>query len=197
MSTLATVPADYYVVIVAPADEQRIAPLLRDTKWKLFAGEATDNLHRFVEAAKAYPADYIIRATDSSPAVSYELALGLLKRIPLHPSYVAFQNTVQGISPELISTGALFYAHARAKRYSDRHQVVSYIRDTAPDVYLLDVSAQYAISCCSALLETPADYEKVQDLFNNCYRNEPLTLDQISGWCRVYYVTRLQVGGCA
>lgn len=196
MRSLQLAKADHYVILTNETSASAIKPLTRGTRWEVFVGSDDNVLDRYVQATRKYAVDRVLRATANNPAISYEIARSLVDRIGNSP-YVHFQNAPAGIGTELISAGALLYAHVRAKRASDRQNVTPYIVETAPDVKHLALPHQYDLPFCKVALVTQEDYRFLSRLFESKYEGKPLSLDTVTSWCRVDYVNTLQSDGCA
>ena len=191
MNSLQLAPADYYVIVTNGESAKQIEELTEGTKWDVFVGSDEDVLDRYVQATREYSVDTVLRATADNPAVSYEIAIALLKREESAP-YTHFRDTPHGIGTELISGGALLFANARAKRKADREHVTPYILETVPDIAHLRLPDQYKFAGVSISLDTPEDYERLQRLFKDQYKGKPLSLDTVTSWCRLEYAKSLQ-----
>jgi len=105
---------------------------LYENNYLYFRGSENDVLDRFLQAAKKYEADIIIRVTADDPLKDPEIiqkAINIFKNIP-NIDYVS--NTIEptypeGLDIEIFNVKALIRAEKESVLNSDREHVTSYI----------------------------------------------------------------------
>jgi len=93
-----------------------------------FRGSEDDVLDRFVQCAKTYEPDYVMRVTSDCPFVDYEMAgemVSLMQRERVDIVDLA-GSLPRGLGVELISYKALLSIHARGKELRHREHVTYY-----------------------------------------------------------------------
>ncbi|WP_456277654.1 cytidylyltransferase domain-containing protein [Bacillus sp. AK128] len=94
-----------------------------------FRGSEDDVLSRYMEAAKPYQPDYVIRVTADCPFVDYEMANELVEKMKLHPvDYIKVEqeNLPRGLVVEMFSFKALTYIDENGKEPYHREHVTYY-----------------------------------------------------------------------
>lgn len=99
-------------VVVATSDlpqDDAIAKWCQDKHVAYYRGSEQNVLSRFIEAAKPYQPDYIMRVTSDCPFVDYEMATDMVKQLNEHPAEIVdiTKALPRGLAVELISYAAL------------------------------------------------------------------------------------------
>lgn len=139
-----------------------------------FRGSEDDVLDRYVQCAKTYNPDYVMRVTADCPFVDYEMAnemVALMKQERV--DIVDLDGSLpRGLAVELISYKALLYIHEHGKESRHREHVTYYAyeyRDSfTRTVY--EVPQNRRQSSLRITLDTEEDYalcEKVAEHFDN------------------------------
>jgi spore coat polysaccharide biosynthesis protein SpsF (cytidylyltransferase family) len=94
-----------------------------------FRGETDDVLARFVAAAAAAGAEYVVRATGDNPAVDLLTGWRLIEALRRqHADHAVETGLPYGCTAEAVKTSALVAAAERATAAADREHVTTYIR---------------------------------------------------------------------
>ncbi len=124
LDALSLVRADVRVVVTEPGSANELEPLARSTGWKLFVGSKDDVLDRFVQAAKSFSVDTIVRATGDNPLVSPVLANALLAHHrQANAHYSGYVGAPVGTGVEIIDAAALESAWASSPDAYQREHV--------------------------------------------------------------------------
>lgn len=99
-------------VVVATSDlaqDDAIAEWCQEKPVAYYRGSEQNVLSRFIEAAKPYQPDYIMRVTSDCPFVDYEMATDMVKQLNEHPAEIIdiTKALPRGLAVELISYAAL------------------------------------------------------------------------------------------
>lgn len=99
-------------VVVATSDllqDDAIAKWCQEKHVSYYRGSEQNVLSRFIEAAKPYQPDYIMRVTSDCPFVDYEMATDMVKKLNEHPAEIVdiIKALPRGLAVELISYTAL------------------------------------------------------------------------------------------
>ena len=121
-------------IIVATTFEKKVNQIIEIAKKcnvDFFQGSTDDVLDRYYQAAKFYNPDYVIRVTSDCPLIDPELIDKLIDyALEVKCDYVSnilVPNYPDGQDIEIFKYQALKKAHSKAKLYSDREHVTSYI----------------------------------------------------------------------
>jgi spore coat polysaccharide biosynthesis protein SpsF len=112
--------------------DDAIAAEARELRVTTFRGDCDDVLGRFVGAAAAARAEFVIRATADNPAVDPDSAVRLIERLRASGADYAVEEALpHGCSVEAVRTIALRDAAARTHDPADREHVTTYLRRRA------------------------------------------------------------------
>lgn len=95
-------------VVVATSDlpqDDAIAKWCQEKQVAYYRGSEQNVLSRFIEAAKPYQPNYIMRVTSDCPFVDYEMATDMVKKLNEHPAEIIdiTKALPRGLAVELIS----------------------------------------------------------------------------------------------
>jgi spore coat polysaccharide biosynthesis protein SpsF len=127
-----------------------------------FRGSEEDVLDRFVECAKQYQPDYVMRVTADCPFVDYLMADEMMSLLEKERTDIVLLNgsLPRGLAVELISYEALLYIHAYGKEHRHREHVTYYAYEYkekfSSSVYNIPNSYQYPK--LRITLDTEEDY---------------------------------------
>ena len=112
-------------VVVATSDlaqDDAIAEWCQEKHVAYYRGSEQNVLSRFIEAAKPYQPDYIMRVTSDCPFVDYEMATDMVKQLNEHPAEIVdiTKALPRGLAVELISYTAL--QHIANLELAERHR---------------------------------------------------------------------------
>ena len=108
LSALSRVGTPLQIVVTEPASFNEVCPLAEAAGWKVFSGSKDNVLDRFVQAARKYKCQTIIRATADNPLVSAFLANTLLEEhLRADMDYSGYLEGPEGSGVEILRVGAL------------------------------------------------------------------------------------------
>lgn len=112
-------------VVVATSDlsqDDAIATWCQEKQVAYYRGSEQNVLSRFIEAAKPYQPDYIMRVTSDCPFVDYEMATDIVKKLNEHPAEIVdiTESLPRGLAVELVSYTAL--QHITNRELAERHR---------------------------------------------------------------------------
>ncbi len=184
MEALKLVPADIYAVLTDSNSEQQITQLCQQCGFHVFAGDPDDVLHRYVSAAEFFGVDRIVRATGDNPLVSPQIANETLRLAEARScDYAGLINPPYGTAVEVVKTSALQKAMSSDKQYDHEH-VTAYVY-SHPEIFSVVLEEAREEWRCDArvTIDTPDDYQYIQDLFAALYCNEAIPLEDLIAWC--------------
>lgn len=141
-----------------------------------YRGSEEDVLDRYVQCAKEYHPDYIMRVTADCPFVDYEMASELVKQIERHPvDIIDVQGELpRGLAVELISYEALCRIHKVGTESRHREHVTYYAYEFRDQFQRCTYEAP-SNRCYPELritLDTEEDYQlmiEIDDHFQDVY----------------------------
>ena len=164
--------ADAMVAVLTPHGD----PIVREFggRCEVFEGDEFDVLSRYVNAAKHYNADYVIRITGDCPlSLAYVIEGAAKIGLRSHYDYVSncderFRTSIDGLDCEFISTKLLNWAGDNAKTAYDREHVTPIIRRESPSWANLGVIINHLdLSHIKLSVDTQEDYERACEAFSS------------------------------
>lgn len=143
---------------------------LRNTATECLAGPEEDVLKRFVMAARATGADYIIRVCADNPLVWAQAVDRLIEFYVRNECDYAWNHVPRdnlwpdGLGAEMISAPLLYELDQLAQLPSQREHCLNYIRDNAASFRLATFDPLEPWLCRPDLkldLDSPADFQKL------------------------------------
>jgi spore coat polysaccharide biosynthesis protein SpsF len=176
MDRLGKLEIDNFVLLCDEASEQTLKPLTKKSGFELFAGDANDVLKRYVDAAKKYNTDVIIRATGDNPLVSAEVAeASLLQFLRYNCDFFAFEQLPLGSGVEVVARKALDTAFQESTVRYDHEHVCPYIYNNPEQFYVVKRNApkKWSAPNLRITLDTIQDYEYIKALVSKTSDNDP------------------------
>jgi spore coat polysaccharide biosynthesis protein SpsF len=187
MRSLKLVKADAYVLATDTASAAGLAAAASACGFELFIGPKEDVLGRFCQAARAFKADRIIRATGDNPLVSFELANLLAERRSDVPAdYSGYLGMPKGMGVEIIEVDALFEAERLSTDPFEREHVAPYLY-RRPERFRIDqpmAPGDYLWEKGNVSVDTREDYERVISVFDALYKGEPPRALEVVAWLK-------------
>ena len=123
-------------VIVATTSmpqDHAIATWCLENNIRCFRGSENDVLSRFVDCAKEYEPDYVMRVTSDCPFVDYEMASDIVELMTNEKKDIVLIDGEQprGLAVELISYQALLHINVAGKEERHREHVTYYAYEFA------------------------------------------------------------------
>lgn len=175
MLSLKNIPLDDYVIVTAEGDQEILAPIAKKCGFSIFAGDRQDVLKRYIDAAKLYTPDIIIRATGDNPLVAWEPAAQLLEFLKGSTTidYTAMLGIPIGCGVEIFRRISLEKAYSLTDESYDHEHVTPYIYNN-PDLFSLYYHKHNPHMSQRVTIDTIEDYNKIQNIFNELYRGKSI-----------------------
>lgn len=164
-------------VIVATStlpQDDAIAGWCEANQIKYFRGSEDDVLDRFVQCAKLYNPDYVMRVTSDCPFVDYEMASEMVTLMEREQKDVVLLDgeLPRGLAVELISYKALLHIHEIGQEARHREHVTYYAYEFSNEFTnaTYTVPENRLVPELRITLDTEEDYEllgKVAEHFDN------------------------------
>ena len=187
MEALTHIGASFNVLLT----DKQSAPLFKEhaeaAGFDMFIGPRDDVLKRFSMAADKFGPSHIIRATGDNPLVDPDAAkLLLAEHIESSADYSGFDGPPIGTGVEILAAGAMKIADRESFEKYDREHVSPFLyRNPARfKINRLRAPEEICLDGCSVSIDTRADYDYVESLFNALYEGHPLKCADILPWLR-------------
>ncbi|MFP4383088.1 MAG: cytidylyltransferase domain-containing protein [Spirochaetia bacterium] len=187
MDSLRRVPADVYALVTDENSYQALTEIAQPYGFSVFAGSSEDVLKRYLDAARYYGTDVLIRATGDNPLVSWEMAIRIREIFDQKGSdFSSFKGMPLGTGVEVFKLEALEKAFAETSPGYYREHVSPYMYDN-PDkffIYRPDAEEQYVFPEGRVTLDTVDDYLYISKIYEELYRAEPISLISLVEWLK-------------
>lgn len=159
-------------------EDLKIVNLCSKIGIRVYCGSENDVLDRYFQAARLLSAKHIVRITADCPLMDPEI---IDKVIRLHfskkadyTSNIITETFPDGEDVEIFTFKALCKAWKKARLYSEREHVTSYIRKN-PDLFkLVNMENKEDFSDKRWTLDEKVDYEFIKLIYRNLYRKNRL-----------------------
>ncbi|MFD1736766.1 cytidylyltransferase domain-containing protein [Bacillus salitolerans] len=168
---------DVVDVIVATSTSSKddlIVSWCKDQRVSFFRGSEHDVLTRYVDCAKKYEVDYVMRVTSDCPFVDYEMAnemIALMEKEKKDLVMVNSDKLPRGLAVELVSMDVLTTINEKGKEPYHREHVTYYGYEHKEEFKIVEYSPKRSLENpkLRITLDTYEDYEvckAVADHFN-------------------------------
>ncbi|MBG9454830.1 acylneuraminate cytidylyltransferase [Lysinibacillus sphaericus] len=161
-------------VVVATSDLQQddaIAKWCEDKSVAYYRGSEQDVLDRYVQAAKPYQPDYVMRVTSDCPFVDYEMASDVVSLMEKEQKDIVLMDgeLPRGLAVELISYEALLHIHEVGKEPRHREHVTYFAYEYAEkfNSVTYKVPSNRLAPELRITLDTPEDYQLISAVANH------------------------------
>lgn len=165
-------------VIVATSIDQSNQPLIehvRSLGIEIFQGSENDVLGRYLDAARTYEADVIVRVTGDCPLIDPEIIDEVieifLKSNVDYASNILPPSYPDGLDVEVFKFNALLSSSIATNEKSDREHVTPYIR-RSDDYSKVNILNNEDLSNERWTVDEPEDLALIQDIFENFHPNK-------------------------
>jgi spore coat polysaccharide biosynthesis protein SpsF len=176
---------DGVVLATSTATENQVlVELAKQLGVGVFAGDEDDVLGRYVELARRWEADHVVRVTGDNPLTD----LALIRRLTARQiesdadyTYVPGDALLMGILPEVISRRALETSHRDGENRHRSELVTLYIKENPSKFRIVRVNMPPELyrPTYRLTVDEPEDLELMQSIFDRLY--EPgRVLDTVS-----------------
>ena len=169
-------------------EDDELAAAGTDAGALVFRGAAEDVLDRFVECARAFQLDVVVRATADNPAVDIEAPGRLLDAlVRLDVDYVREDDLPLGAGVEAITRETLALTALLARDAFDREHVTTFVRRHADLFRLTTLTVPAALARPDARLtvDTPEELRLMRELYSLAGTDMPSLAGFIGAWDRL------------
>lgn len=159
------------IIVVAPKSDRKseLKNIVRKNKQKIFYGSENDLLDRYYKAAKYYNASTVVRITGDCPLVDPKIVDEVIQKFKKKKVDFACNNEVMpyadGLDVEVSTFSALEDAWKKAKKISDREDVMPYVsRAVKNKKYIL--KSKIDCSNIRLTLDYQEDFEVILKIFD-------------------------------
>ncbi|KIL49940.1 cytidylyltransferase domain-containing protein [Jeotgalibacillus soli] len=166
---------------VLPQDDEIVA-WCKEHNISYFRGSEDDVLDRYVQCAKEYKPDYVMRVTSDCPFVDYEMADEIV--MLMEREQVDIVDLVgelpRGLAVELISFKSLLSIHERGKEVRHREHVTYYAYEFRDEFTRVEYETpkSHHHSSLRITLDTEEDYELCKTVAKH-FQNELVSSSEV------------------
>lgn len=169
------VPADVRVILTNKDCRDIFKETALRMGWEIFEGDDQNVLKRFVDAAKYYNVDIIIRATADNPLLSSEIALETIDLFNKDKCDLAYLAPIPyGSGVEVINSEILIDSLTKTNTPYDFEHVTPYIYQNNTQYKIKSENfhdIEIAREDVRLTIDTIDDFEKMNHLFRNLYKD--------------------------
>ncbi|MET3292092.1 UNVERIFIED_CONTAM: spore coat polysaccharide biosynthesis protein SpsF [Brevibacillus sp. OAP136] len=169
-------------ILVATSDLTRDLSIVEEAKRynvQVFAGSEQNVLERYVQAARAFPTDLIVRITSDCPLIDPGIIDEMVEQFTGEASAFDYMsNTLmrsfpRGLDVEIFTTQALEAAYLLATHADEREHVTPYLYQH-PEQFRLGMYANpIDYSAYRWTLDTVQDWRFIQEVYRHLYPYNP------------------------
>ncbi|MDA3956985.1 acylneuraminate cytidylyltransferase [Oceanispirochaeta sp.] len=180
MLSLRYLNLDDYVIVTAPGDDTVLQPLAEKCGFKVFTGDRSDVLNRYIEAGRFFKPDIIIRATGDNPLVAWEKASLVISEIENENSidYMAMKGLPLGCGVEVFKREALERAYSLTDNPYDHEHVTPYLYRN-PDQFNIQYMNHAPPMNHRVTLDTIEDYNRISKIFSDLYHATTIDFESL------------------
>ena len=187
LRALRPVEADVHALLTDRSSASAFQPLAAAEGYQLFIGPVEDVLERFLRAARLWRVDRLVRATGDNPLVSARAVQALIERHGAERCDLShFLGLPLGTGVEIVESAALAKAARLSRDPYEREHITTFLYRHPERFRIAEPLCPEPWSCPQArvTLDTAEDYERLQSLFEDLYRGEPIEIEQLAAWLR-------------
>ena len=179
MLSLRRVPCSVHAILTDKKSAELLRPRATRCGFETFVGPPLNVLERYVQAARHFDVETVVRATGDNPLVSWELArLALREFAGRDADYFGFDGPPLGTGVEVVKTAALERAIRKASERYDLEHVTSFLYRN-PGLFTairVQCPPAYRFPKMAVTLDTASDYAGLSTLFDELYRGTPIPI---------------------
>lgn len=164
-------------IVVATSTLQQddvIADFCKDNKIDFFRGDERNVLKRFIDTAKHYNIETIMRLTADNPLVDPEI---IDRAITLYreekPDYLRIEGFPDGLDVEIVTLESLIRIESTTKEEKYLEHVTLYIPKHPDEFKIVKLKSEIDYSNLRFTMDTLEDYDRVLLLYNKLYDETP------------------------
>ncbi len=172
-------------VVVATSnrnEDQSIFNLCRSMHTECYRGDLNDVLDRYVQTARLYKADAVIRITGDCPLIDPHVIHHVVT-VFKNGNYDYVSNVVRrsypdGLDVEIVAREALERIHKEAVSHADREHVTKYLVEHIDMFRTEDVKQKEDLSSLRWVLDYPEDLLFIRKIFEH-FQNRPFFMQDV------------------
>lgn len=187
MEALKRVDVDQHWIVTDSESVPYLEEPAQKSGFRLFAGDPTNVLKRFCDAARTLNVETIVRATGDNPLVSATIANRALKLYEESDAdYAGIVDSPFGTGVEVLRSSALCDLLSRSgDPYEQEHVGPGLYRD--PDRYRVVIRAaepSFNYAGLRVTLDTAQDYHQLKEIYRSLYRGVPIEIPELIVFAR-------------
>ncbi len=170
------------IVVATTIDENDdvIAELSKKIRVKWYRGSEEDVLGRYVEAARAFNADIVVRITADNPLTDPNLMDTLIERnLESDADYTYCNDAPLGVGTEIINLSALENADKNAKSQLEREHVTIYIKNHPKIFKVQGIESNFKNRSIRLTVDTRDDLKVMRLIYGNLGNLEELKTEEV------------------
>lgn len=149
-----------------------IVNLVSGLGMRVFAGNSTDVLDRYYQAAKIIQPEYVIRITADCPVFDAQILDDAIEKLKPDTDYMAAvsETLADGLDLEIMRFSVLEQAWGEAKLASEREHVTMYIKNNPQLFQIQDYESTLGnLHDERWTIDEPEDYEFIKTIYEHFY----------------------------
>jgi spore coat polysaccharide biosynthesis protein SpsF len=170
------------IVVATTIDKKDnvIAELSKKIGVQWYRGSEEDVLGRYVEAARAFNADIVVRITADNPLTDLDLMDKLIERhLESDADYTYCNDAPLGVSTEIINLSALEKADKNAKSQSEREHVTPYTKSHSEIFKIQSIESNFKNQSIRLTVDTIEDLKLMKLIYENLGNLEELKTEEV------------------
>jgi spore coat polysaccharide biosynthesis protein SpsF len=167
------------VATTTAESDDALAAFCAERHWPIFRGSEMDVLDRYVQAARAFSADAIVRITSDCPVIDSEVLDEVVSEFLRQQPQVDYLANIlpertfpRGLDAEMIRRDVLERCHAEATDSWSREHVTAFIYQHPDRFHLAGLTAPKDYSEHRWTVDTPEDLALIEKIYEHFGRSE-------------------------
>jgi spore coat polysaccharide biosynthesis protein SpsF len=185
MRSMSRVPSEVRALVTEAHSAPSLAPLAREEGFLVFVGPEDDVLERFCMASREYAVDQVMRVTGDNPLTSPDLARRILGvHLESGSDLSHYLGIPWGSGVEVVRSESLYLAEKEARDPAEREHVTMFLYRHRDRFRINEPDAPPGLKFPDArvTVDTQEDYERVQQIFRDLYKSEPIEVRDLARW---------------
>ena len=170
-------------IVIATTNNKKddvVEKFSQDLNINYYRGSEEDLLGRYVESAKLFNADVVVRITGDNPLIDIDLLDTLIDvHFKNNRDYTYCLDTPLGITAEIINSNILKEISFKADKESEREHVTPYIRSHPEKYKILKYNSNLKHQYIRLTVDTNEDLELIKVIYQNLGDLENLKINDI------------------
>lgn len=160
--------------------DQKIIEICKENKIEFFAGDEDDVTKRFIEAAKKYKPEHIVRSTGENPCVSYEfIDLAIKNHLAKKSDYTTTDELPRGMRVEIINFEFLKKLHKKLINPKTEYLTWYLDRPDRWNVNKIGVPKKFQKNHYRVTIDTKNDFAVVKKIYEALYKEKSISSKKI------------------